>query len=216
MLHSERRIAQWYNATTQEKTHTHTHLKGNGVSQNWKSHTWPGQPYRYKNIWAIQIKFDLICSTEELEDSVLSPLADNQTDPSELSSLAAVGLTSDLTASITLSDPDISPAEPSHLLTESTDTPVSLSESSGSPPTGALSFPMESTSPPTEPSVPAEDPPHKSPTHLLQSSAASELTVDTFPAEEDVEGPAEGTADPLHVAPAHQCSHESDEEKPGE
>uniref|UniRef100_A0A3Q3X6T6 PDZ GRASP-type domain-containing protein n=1 Tax=Mola mola TaxID=94237 RepID=A0A3Q3X6T6_MOLML len=95
-------------------------------------------------------------------------------------------------------------------------TPVSLSESSGSPPTGALSFPMESTSPPTEPSVPAEDPPHKSPTHLLQSSAASELTVDTFPAEEDVEGPAEGTADPLHVAPAHQCSHESDEEKPGE
>uniref|UniRef100_A0A8C4IAB4 Golgi reassembly stacking protein 1a n=1 Tax=Dicentrarchus labrax TaxID=13489 RepID=A0A8C4IAB4_DICLA len=164
------------------------------------------------------------CCTEELEDSLLlSSSADNQTDPQELSSQAAMDLTSALASDDTLSDSGIPPAEPSP--PESTDLPASLCESSNSPspPLGALSLPVESPEPPVESPkppvespVPVEDPPCPSPVDLLQSSAVNESTAGDFPAQaiNDETGRAEESAEPLDVAPAHHCSHESDEEDP--
>uniref|UniRef100_A0A671Y6Z9 Golgi reassembly stacking protein 1a n=2 Tax=Sparus aurata TaxID=8175 RepID=A0A671Y6Z9_SPAAU len=162
-----------------------------------------------------------ISGVEELEDSVLlSSSTENQTDPQELSSQAAMDLTSALASNDTLSDSGIPPAEPSHLLTESTDEPVSLCESSNSPspPMGALSPLVESPEPPAEPPVPAEDPPCPSPVDLLQSSAVNEVTVDDSPAPdvEDETAPVEESDELVHVADAHHCSHESDEEEPEE
>lgn len=149
---------------------------------------------------------------------LLSSSAENQTDPPELSSLAAMDLTSALTSSDTLSDPGIPPAEPSHPLRESTDVPFSLLESSDSPPMGASSLLVESSSPPAEPSAPVEDPPCTSPVDLLQSSAANESMADNSPAQsvEDATGPAEESAEPLDVALGQHCSHESEEEEPEE
>lgn len=150
---------------------------------------------------------------------LLSSSTDNQTDP-ELSSQAAMDLTSALASNDTLSDSGVPPAEPSHLITESTDLPVSLCESSDSPspPVGELALPVESPEPPAEPPVPAEDPPCLSPTDLFQLSAASESMADDSPAQaaENATGPAEESVEPLDVAPAHHCSHESDEEEPEE
>ncbi|XP_044074423.1 Golgi reassembly-stacking protein 1a isoform X2 [Siniperca chuatsi] len=162
-----------------------------------------------------------ISGVEELEDSVLlSSSADNQADPQELSSQAAMDLTSALASTDTLSDSGVAPAEPSHLVTESTDLPGSLCESSDSPsppPMGALSLP-ESLEPPAEPTVPAEDPPYPSPVDLLQSSAVNEPMADESPSQavEDATGPVEEPAEPLDMAPALHCSHESDEEEPEE
>ncbi|XP_051282607.1 Golgi reassembly-stacking protein 1a [Dicentrarchus labrax] len=165
-----------------------------------------------------------ISGVEELEDSLLlSSSADNQTDPQELSSQAAMDLTSALASDDTLSDSGIPPAEPSP--PESTDLPASLCESSNSPspPLGALSLPVESPEPPVESPkppvespVPVEDPPCPSPVDLLQSSAVNESTAGDFPAQaiNDETGRAEESAEPLDVAPAHHCSHESDEEDP--
>lgn len=151
---------------------------------------------------------------------LLSSSTENQTDPQELSSQAAIDLTSALASNDTLSDSGIPPAEPSHLLTESTDEPVSLCESinSPTPPMGALSPLVESSEPPAEPSVPAEDPPSPSPVDLLQSSAVNEVTVDDSPAPdvEDETAPVEESDELLDVADAHHCSHESDEEEPEE
>lgn len=148
-----------------------------------------------------------------------SSSAENQTDPPELSSLAAMDLTSALTLSDTLPDPGIPPAEPSHLLTESTDVPdVSPCESCDSPPMDALPLPVESPNPPAEPSVLVEDPPCTSPVDLLQSSAVNESMADNSPSQdiEDATGPVEESAEPLDVAPAHHCTHQSDEEEPEE
>lgn len=158
------------------------------------------------------------CCTEELEESVLSSSSDNQTDPPELGSLAAMDLTSALTSSDTLPDPGIPPAEPSPPLTESIDIPFSLSESSDSPPLGALSLPVESPYPPAEPSAPVEDLPCDSPVDLLQSAAADEPMADNSPTQaiEDATGPAEESAEPLDVALGQHRSHESDEEEPEE
>ncbi|KAM9349726.1 Golgi reassembly-stacking protein 1a [Symphorus nematophorus] len=161
-----------------------------------------------------------ISGVEELEDSVLlSSSADNEIEPPELSSQAAMDLTAALASTDALSDSGVPPAEPSHLVTESTDLPVSLSESSPSPPMGALSLPVESPEPPAEPSVPDEEPPCPSPVDLLQSSAVNESTADDSPAqaiEDAATGPAEESAEPLDATPAHHCSHESDEEEPEE
>nr|XP_046263565.1 Golgi reassembly-stacking protein 1a isoform X2 [Scatophagus argus] len=157
-----------------------------------------------------------ISGIEELEDGVLlSSSADNQTDPQELNSQAAMDLTSALASSNSFSDSGSPPAELSHMVTESTDLPVSLCESSDSPPLGALSFPVESPEPPAEPSVPVEDHPRTPPIDLLQSSAVNEPMVDDSPTQaiEDEAGPAEELLD---VASAHHCSHESGEEEPEE
>lgn len=144
--------------------------------------------------------------TEELEDSaLLSSSADSQTEPHELSSETATELSSALASTDTLSDSGVPPAELSHLVTESTDPPGSLCESSDSP-----SPPPRDLSPPeppaAEPSVPAEDPPCKSPADLPRSSQAVE----------DATWPVEEPAEPLDMAAAHHCSHESDEEEPEE
>lgn len=159
-----------------------------------------------------------ISGIEELEDSLLlSSSADNETDPQELSSQAAMDLTSALASNDTLSDSGIPTAETSYLVTESSDLPVSLSSDSPSPSMGALSLPVDSSEPPAEPSVPAEDPPCPSPVDLLQSSAV-ESVVDDSPAQaiEDATGPMEECSEPLDTSPAHHCSHENDEEEPEE
>ncbi|XP_068593763.1 Golgi reassembly-stacking protein 1a [Cebidichthys violaceus] len=165
-----------------------------------------------------------ISGVEELEDSVLlSSSADSQTEPHELSSETATELSSALASTDTLSDLGVPPAELSHLVTESTDPPDSLCESSDSqsPPTCDLSLPVESPPEPpaAEPSVPAEDPPCPSPADLPQSSAVDESTAEDSPAQavEDATWPVEDPAEPLDVAAAaHRCSHESDEEEPEE
>lgn len=163
------------------------------------------------------------CCTEELKDSVLlSSAADDQTESLELSSQVAMDLTSDLASNDILSDSGIPPAEPSHLVTESTDLQGSLIESgdSPSPPMGALSLPVDSLDPPAEPSVsvPAEDPPCPAPVDLLKSSAVDESTADDSPAQadEDATGSVEESAEPVDVTPAQQCSHDHDEEEPEE
>lgn len=149
--------------------------------------------------------------TEELEDSPLPSLsADSQTDQPELSSLAAM----DLTSALTLSDtPDVSPAEPFDLLTEPTDAPVSLIESHDSPLVEASSLPMF-----TGPAV--EDLPHTSPIDLLPSLAVDESMLDSSltQAIEEATGPAEESAEPADESPHHHhhCSHESSEEEPVE
>ncbi|XP_078120791.1 Golgi reassembly-stacking protein 1a [Sander vitreus] len=159
-----------------------------------------------------------ISGVEALEDSVLlSSSADSQTEPQELSSQAAMDLTSALASTDTLSDSGVTPAEPSHLVT---DLPGSLCESSDSlsSPMRELSLPIESLESPAEPSVPAEVPSCPSPVDLLQSSAVDEPMAADSPAQaiEDAAGPAEEPAEPLDMAPAHHCSHESDGKEPEE
>lgn len=161
--------------------------------------------------------YNYVCisrGTEELDDSLLP--TENQPEPPELSSLAAMDLTSALTLSDTVPEPGISAAEPAHLLTESTDVPAPLSESNDSSPVNASSLPVE---PPTAPSVCIKEPAcTSSPVDLLPASAESESMADTSPTQvvEDETGPADESAEPLDEAPAHHCSHESDEEEPEE
>ncbi|XP_071347464.1 Golgi reassembly-stacking protein 1a [Trachinotus anak] len=162
-----------------------------------------------------------ISGVEELEESVLlSSSADDQTESQELSSQVATDLSSALASTDILSDSGIPPAEPHHLVTESTDLQSSLIESndSPSPPVGALSLPVDSPEPPADPSVPAEDLPYPSPVNLLQSPAVDEWTADDSPAQavEEATESAEESAEPLDVFPAQQCSHEHDDEEPEE
>ncbi|XP_034410962.1 Golgi reassembly-stacking protein 1a [Cyclopterus lumpus] len=154
-----------------------------------------------------------ISGVEELEDSVLlSSSADSQTELQELSSQTATEFSSALASTDTLSDSGIPPAELSHLVTESTDPPGSLCESSDSPspPMRDLSLPVGS---PPEP--PAEEPPCPPPVDFPQSSAADDPTVDESPpqAGEDATWPVEEPAELLDVAAAHHCSHESEGEE---
>ncbi|XP_056276913.1 Golgi reassembly-stacking protein 1a isoform X1 [Pseudoliparis swirei] len=128
---------------------------------------------------------------EELEGSALpSSSADSQTELRDRSSHTATKLSAALASSDTLS-------ERSHLLTESAVAPGPLCESSAgpSPPAEDLSLPVETPPEPpaAEPSVPAEEPPRPPP-------------VDASPA----------PAEPLQVAAAHHCSHESEGEEPEE
>lgn len=139
--------------------------------------------------------FVCISCTEELEDSVLSSSADNQPDPPELSSLATMDLTSALTSSVTVSDPDIPPAEPSHLLTESTDAPLSYCESNNSPPRCTLS------------PVTVEDPLCTPPVMLaVENSPGQDI--------DDTSGPVEEIAEPVVVArdTSYECEMEEPEE----
>lgn len=158
-----------------------------------------------------------ISGVEELEDSVLlSSSAEDQTDSQELSSQAVMDLTSALASTDILSDSGLLPAEPHPLVTESTD-PESFrieSNESSSPPKGALSLLVDSVNPPTEPPVPAEEPPCPLPVDLLQSSAVDQSVSDDSPAQaaEDATGSVEESAEPLDVAPAQQCSHGHGEE----
>ncbi|XP_034559547.1 Golgi reassembly-stacking protein 1-like [Notolabrus celidotus] len=167
-----------------------------------------------------------ISGIEELEDSVLisSPAAAEEDDQAlELSSEAAMDLSSALASNDTLSDSGIPPAETSHLIPEFTDPPVSLSESSISPPMSASSPPTESPEPPAEPhaetpaepSVPTEDPPCPSPLDLLPPSAVTEPMAEDSLAQaiEEATGPADESADPLESDCAHHCSHECSEEE---
>ncbi|KAA8578430.1 hypothetical protein FQN60_016326, partial [Etheostoma spectabile] len=152
-----------------------------------------------------------VMDPEELEDSgLLSSSADSHSDPQDLSSQAAMDLTSALASTDTLSDSGVTPAEPFHLVT---DLPGSLCESSDSlsSPMCELSLPVESLESPAEPSVPAEVPSCPSPVDLLQSSADSPAQAIV-----DATGPAEEPAEPPNMAPAHHCSHESDGKEPEE
>ncbi|KAM6989983.1 Golgi reassembly-stacking protein 1a [Tautogolabrus adspersus] len=157
-----------------------------------------------------------ISGVEVLEDSVLIPSSADQTQ--ELSSQAVMDLSSALSTNDTLSDSGVPPAETSDLISEATESPVSLCETSGSPPVDATSLPVEAPEPNAEPPVSSEDPRCPSPVDLLQSSAVTEPTADESLAQaiEEATGPGEESAEPLDSAPAHHCSHESDEEEPEE
>lgn len=124
---------------------------------------------------------------------MLSFSADNPPEPPELSSLATMDLNSALTSSVTVSDPDIPPAEPSHLLTESTDAPLSYCESNNSPPRCTLS------------PVTVEDP-LCTPPVMLESSPGQDI--------DDTSGPVEEIAEPLVVV--HDNSNECEVEEPEE
>ncbi|XP_041848251.1 Golgi reassembly-stacking protein 1a [Melanotaenia boesemani] len=152
-----------------------------------------------------------VSGVEELEDSVLlSSSTENQSEPQELSSLAAMDLTAAVTATDVGSDSDIPPAETSHLLTESIDPQSLLNESSNSPspPMGVLFLPEE-------PPVPAEDPPCPSPVDLIPTSAANELAADySLPQViEDAQVSSHESPEPADVASAHQCGHDHDTEE---
>lgn len=153
------------------------------------------------------VEFNHICfTTEELEDSVLLPLlADHQNEPQEHISQAA----RDFTPALLSADSSVPPAGLSHLLTECAEPQSSLIESSDSqsPTIGALSFSLE-------PSVPAEDLPRSSPVDLIPSLVTEESTADRSPPQaiEDTLGSVDEIAEPLHVASAHHCDHEHDDE----
>lgn len=137
----------------------------------------------------------------------------------ELSSEAAMDLSSALTSNDTLSDSGGPPAETSHLIPEVTDLPVSVNEASVSPPVSASSLLAESPEPPAEPTVPAEEPPPPpSSVDLLQPAAVTEVTAEDSDslaqAIEEATGPAEVSTDPLSTDPAQHSSHESDQEAP--
>lgn len=147
-----------------------------------------------------------ISGVEELEDSVLLPSsADHQNESQEHISQAA----RDLTPALSSADSSVPPAGLSHLLTESAEPQSSLIESSDSqsPTIGALSFSLE-------PSVPAEDLPRSSPVDLIPSLVAEESTADRSPPQaiEDTLGSVDEIAEPLHVASAHHCDHDHDDE----
>ncbi|CAK6952051.1 Golgi reassembly-stacking protein 1a [Scomber scombrus] len=159
-----------------------------------------------------------ISGVEELDESELrSSSEDTQPEPQQLSSQAAMDLSSALDSTDNLSDSGVPPAEPSDL--ESTDLLSSIGEPSDSP------------SPPTDDlEPPAEDPPSPPAVDLLPSSFADdEPSVDDSPAEADADAAEpvtlssaeeavrlEEPAEPQDEAPAQQCGHESDKEEPEE
>ncbi|XP_074544443.1 Golgi reassembly-stacking protein 1a [Halichoeres trimaculatus] len=160
-----------------------------------------------------------ISGIEELEDSMLvTSAAEEKTQ--ELSSEAAMDLSSALASSDALSDSGLPPAETSHLIPEVTDPPVSVSEASISPPMSASSLLNESSEPPAELAVPAEDLPPPSSVSLLQPSTVTELMAEDSDslaqAIEEATGPADVSADPLDTDPAQHSGHESNEDAPEE
>ncbi|XP_028282978.1 Golgi reassembly-stacking protein 1a [Parambassis ranga] len=156
-----------------------------------------------------------ISGVEELEDSVLLPSsADNQTEPLELSSQAAMDLTSALTSTDTWSDSGIPPAGSSHLATESADLHSLHTESNDSQtlPVGELCLPVNSLNPPAEPSVLAENLSCSPPVDLIPFSAINESLPHDSPAIEDALGSVEESAEPDEIS-AHKCGHEHNEEE---
>ncbi|XP_047444942.1 Golgi reassembly-stacking protein 1a [Mugil cephalus] len=158
-----------------------------------------------------------ISGIEELEDSVLLSAStdSHQSEPAELSPQITMDLTAALSSTENWSDSGVPPAEPSHLVADSSDARSFLMESreSQSPP---LSLPVESPDPPAEPSVPAVHIPSPSPVDLISSPAADELNAgdSPSPAVKDAAGSVEETAEPRDAA--HQCDHEHGEEEPEE
>lgn len=136
---------------------------------------------------------------EELEDSTLSSSVDNEADQSVPSALAALDLSS-LTSSVNVSDPDIQPADPSHLLTECIDAPTTLSESSNSPPADTIT-----------PSVTVEEPASiPPPVDLLQFSGTCEPVEDSS-LEQDIEdAPPEDKLEPSDEP--HRCHEHGGED----
>lgn len=162
-----------------------------------------------------------ISGVEELGDSVLlSSSADNLTEPQGLSSRAAMDLDSALASTGFLSDSGIPAAEPSHLVTESTNLQSFPTESSDcpSPPMGAVPLPTESLYIAAESSVPAEDRPYPSAVDRLPSSAIDESKADDslIHSVEHATGSVEESEEPQYVSPAHQSSYENDEQEPVE
>ncbi|XP_020506173.1 Golgi reassembly-stacking protein 1a [Labrus bergylta] len=149
-----------------------------------------------------------ISGVDVLEDSVLVTSSADQTQ--ELSSQAVMDLSSALSANDTLSDSGVPPAETSHLISEATESSVSLCETP---------LPAEAPEPNAEPPVSSEEPRCPSPVDLLQSSDVTEPSADDSLAQaiEEATGPEEEQSEePLDSAPAHHCSHDSDEEEPEE
>ncbi|XP_041659936.1 Golgi reassembly-stacking protein 1a [Cheilinus undulatus] len=152
-----------------------------------------------------------ISGVEELEESALISSSTDETQ--ELSSEAVMNLSSALATNDSLSDSGVPPAETSQFIPESREPPVSLCETSGTPPVDESSLPVES---PVEPSVPAEDPPCPSPVDLLQSSAVTEPTADDSLAQAIAEAAGPEEEESTELDAAQHCSHESDEEEPEE
>lgn len=99
-----------------------------------------------------------------------------------------------------MSDPEVLPADPPHLLTESRVAAASVSEPSNGPSAaGAPSVSVED---------PASTPP---PIDLLQFSGTREPTEDTLPAQD-----VEDAGDKVEPSEDPPCSHEQDGEEPEE
>lgn len=158
-----------------------------------------------------------ISGIEELDDSPLPSLsADSQADQPELSSLAAM----DLTSALSLGDtPDVSAAEPFDLLAEPTDAAISPAESRDSQFAEVSSLPSESDDPPPE------DLFQTSPVDLLPSIQADEAMLDrslTQAIEDAAAPPEEPANESANESPAHHhhhhhhCSHESNVEEAAE
>lgn len=151
------------------------------------------------------LRFVCLCRTEELEDSPPPSLsADSQADQPEMSSLAAV----DLTSALTLADtPDDSAVEPFDLLTEPA---VSPAESRDSQLADVSSLPSESDD------TPPEDLLQAPPLDLLPSLQADEAMLDLSltQAIEDAAAPAEESTNEscAHHHHHHHCSQDGEEE----
>ncbi|XP_029930049.1 Golgi reassembly-stacking protein 1 [Myripristis murdjan] len=151
-----------------------------------------------------------ISGVEELDDSELpSPSAEDQTEPHELSSQAAMDLASALASSDTQSDSPIPPSEPPQPVTESS-----------APPPGSLcdpGDPADASEPPAESPVPAAATP---PVDLLPTQAVTVSSADDPPGEPvmdavepDVISSAEPPAEPQPAAPDQQHDYTQDEEE---
>eukprot|EP00066_Takifugu_rubripes_P026295 XP_011615561.1 PREDICTED: Golgi reassembly-stacking protein 1 isoform X1 [Takifugu rubripes] len=141
-----------------------------------------------------------ISGVEELEDSTLSSSADNRDDQPVPADLAATDLSSSLTSSVSVSYPDLQPADPPHLHPECVAAPAPASEPSNSPPA--------STAPP---SVADEDPASTPPPADLQFSGMCEPTGDSSPGQEVEEAPAEDTAEPRDEPHSSREHHEEED-----
>lgn len=141
----------------------------------------------------------LCCCAEELEDSTLSSSADNRDDQPVPSDLAATDLSSSLTSSVSVSYPDIPPADPPHLHPECGAAPAPVLESRNSPPASTV-----------PPSVTDEDPASTPPPVDLQFSGMFEPTEDSSPGQEVEDAPAEDKAEPRDEAHSSREHYEED------
>lgn len=159
---------------------------------------------------ALKTRFGSSCHTEELEDSPPPSLsANSQADQPELSSLAAM----DLTSALSLADnPDVSAAEPFDLLAEPAEAAISLAESHDDQFADVASLPSESDD------APPEDLLQASPIDLLPSLQADEAMLDRSltQAMEDVAAPVEEPANESPSHHHHHCSHDNHQEEAAE
>lgn len=116
--------------------------------------------------------------------------------------LAAMDLSSSLTSSVSVSYPDIQPADPPHLHPECVAAPAPVSESSSSPPASTV-----------PPSVTVEDPASTPPPVDLQLSGMCEPAEDSSPSQEVEETPAEDKAEPRDEPHSSREHYEEDPEE---